>query len=68
MVARLLDAVLLHPLVTFFVLAYSFSWGTFALLGGPFVFPFGPFLAALFTASVTRGKAGLKEWLGRCLR
>jgi membrane protease YdiL (CAAX protease family) len=57
-----------HPLVTFFGLAYGFSWASFALLGGPFVFIFGPFLAAPLVASVTRGKAGLKDWLSRCLR
>ncbi len=57
-----------HPLATFFVLAYSFSWGTYALLGGPFLFPFGPLFAALFVASLTRGKAGLNDLLSRSLR
>src|SRR3712207_946730 len=57
-----------HPLVTFFVLAYALSWGSYYLLSGPFLFPWGPLLAALIVASVTRGKAGLKELLSRCLR
>src|SRR5918998_1700263 len=68
MVDRLLSVVKHHPLVTFFVLAYGLSWGSYAMLGGPFLFPWGPLLAALLVASVTRGKAGLKDLLGRCLR
>ena len=68
MLARLLAVVRRHPLVTFFGLAYAISWGSFLILSGPFLFPFGPFLAAITVASLTRGKAGLKDWLRRCLR
>jgi hypothetical protein len=50
------------------VLAYGFSWGTYYILGGPFLFPFGPFLAALIMASVTGGLGGLKDLASRCLR
>jgi hypothetical protein len=57
-----------HPLATFFGLAYAFSWSTYFILGTPFLFPDGPFIAALIMASVTRGRGGLKEWLSRCLR
>jgi hypothetical protein len=57
-----------HSLLTFFVLAYGISWGTFFILGGPFLFPFGPFLAALIMASVTGGLGGLKDLASRCLR
>ena len=56
-----------HPLVTFFALAYVISWGTFFALGGPFLFPFGPFLAALITASISEGWGGLKDLARRCL-
>jgi membrane protease YdiL (CAAX protease family) len=57
-----------HPLMTFFGLAYGFSWSTYVLLGGPVVFPYGPLLAALVVASVTRGKDGLHDLLSRCVR
>jgi uncharacterized protein len=57
-----------HPLATFFGLAYAFSWSSYFILGAPFLFPFGPFIAALIVASVTRGRGGLKDLLSRCLR
>ena len=61
-----------HPLMTFFVLAYGLSWGNYALPriwpNFPFLFPYGPLLAALIVASVTQGTDGLKNLLGRCLR
>jgi membrane protease YdiL (CAAX protease family) len=54
-----------HSLVLFFVLAYGISWGTFFMLGGPFVFPLGALLAAFIVASLT---GGLKDLLSRILR
>jgi membrane protease YdiL (CAAX protease family) len=57
-----------HPLVTFFGLAYGLSWGSYAILSGPLLFIFGPLLAALIVASVTRGKDGLRDVLRRSLR
>ncbi len=57
-----------HSLVTFFALAFGLSWGSFYILSGPGLFPFGSILAALIVASVTRGREGLKDLLGRCLR
>jgi CAAX protease family protein len=61
-----------HSLVTFFVLAYGLSWGNYVLSATwpnfPFLFPFGPFVAALIVASVTRRREGLKDLLSRCLR
>ena len=61
-----------YPLVAFFVLAYFLSWGNYFLSrtspNFPFVFPFGPLLAAIIMASVTRGMDGLKDLLSRCVR
>jgi membrane protease YdiL (CAAX protease family) len=58
-----------HPLVTFFVLAYTFSWlpwllGSLAPASRPFVlYPFlssGPLLAALIVIPIAQGRAGLR--------
>ena len=57
-----------HPIVTFFALAYTFSWlpwvlGTLIPASRPFVlYPFlggGPLLAALVVIPLTQGGAGL---------
>src|SRR4051794_12512981 len=61
-----------HPLITFFVLAYGISY-SFYLLSAiwpdiPFFYPFGSIIAALIVASITRGLAGLKDFVSRCLR
>lgn len=55
------------PLITFFGLAYGFSWGSYAVLSSPFLFPWGPWFAALIVASATLGRTGLKDLLRRCL-
>jgi membrane protease YdiL (CAAX protease family) len=57
-----------HSLVTFFALAIAISWGSYYILSGPFLFPFGSILAALIVASVTAGRNGLKDLASRCLR
>lgn len=57
-----------HSLLTFFALAFGLSWGSFYVLSGPSLFPFGSILAALIVANVTHGGAGLKDLLSRCLR
>ncbi len=57
-----------HSLVTFFVLAIVISWGSYYILSGPFLFPFGSILAALIVASVTGGRTGLKDLASRCLQ
>jgi hypothetical protein len=60
-----------HPRVTFFVLAYGLSWGNYILSMNwpivPFLFPYGPMLAALIVAGITKGRNGLKDILRRCL-
>lgn len=55
------------PLIAFFGLSYGFSWGSYAILSGPFLFPWGPWFAALIVAIATLGRAGLKDLLRRCL-
>ena len=66
-----------HPIVTFFVLAYAFSWlpwvlGTLVPASRPFVlYPFlgsGPLLAALIVIPITRGRAGLRAWAASLLK
>lgn len=61
-----------HALIAFFVLAYALSWGNFMLSATrpniPFLFPYGPLLAALIIAGVTCGSDGLRDILMRCLR
>src|SRR5690349_15979021 len=66
-----------HPIVMFFVLAYTFSWlpwvlGTLVPASRPFVlYPFasvGPLLAALIVLPITQGRAGLRAWAASLLR
>jgi hypothetical protein len=61
-----------HPLVLFFVLAYSLSWGNYILSANlpnfPFFFPYGPLVAAIIIASISGGLDGLKDLAIRCLR
>ena len=66
--SKLLSMMKQQPLVTFFILAYGLSWGSYYILGGPFLFPMGSLLAAIIVASITQGRAGLKDLLSRCLR
>jgi membrane protease YdiL (CAAX protease family) len=56
-----------HPLVTFFVLAYAFSWWPWLLSGVP-LFPWGPMVAALILTAVINGRAGLKALLSRVVQ
>jgi membrane protease YdiL (CAAX protease family) len=59
-------------LALFFALAFLLSWGNAALVATwaafPFLFPYGPLLAAVVVAAATRGTDGLKELASRCLR
>jgi membrane protease YdiL (CAAX protease family) len=54
-----------HPIITFFVLTYVITWSfvPFGSFGA-----FGPLLAAVITAPLTRGRAGLKELGLRIIR
>jgi membrane protease YdiL (CAAX protease family) len=66
-----------HPIVTFFVLAYTFSWlpwvlGTLAPATRPFLpYPFlasGPLLAALVVIPISQGRTGLRALGARMLK
>jgi membrane protease YdiL (CAAX protease family) len=66
-----------HPIVTFFVLAYTFAWlpwvlGTLVPASRPFVlYPFlgsGPLLAALIVIPISQGRAGLRALGARMLK
>jgi uncharacterized protein len=54
-----------HPLITFFVLAYAFSW--WPLPFGGFL-PLGPLVGALIVLAITEGRAGLRELGSRMIR
>ena len=62
-----------HPLITFFVLAYAFSWWPWLLsadanpIGSP-LFPLGPMVAALILTAVINGLAGLKALLAKVVQ
>jgi len=70
-----------HPLVTYFVLAYGFSWAVHiplalsahGLLAAPlppgphFAGAYGPALAAFAVTGITLGAPGLRDLLGRIL-
>jgi uncharacterized protein len=57
------------PLVSFFALAYLFSWWASPLhVGGFPLFPFGPDAAVLVIVSVTVGRAGVRRVLGSLTR
>ena len=61
-----------HPLISFFVLAYAFSWWPWPLyaleLSPPVSFGAGPFLAALVVLAIVRGRPGLRGLLSRMAR
>jgi uncharacterized protein len=61
-----------HPLIAFFVLAYALTWWVYPLL---LISPligffglFGPALAAIIVVTVSEGRTGLKDLLGRIVR
>jgi len=61
-----------HPLMTFFVLAFVISWlpaipYALDMFPSP-VLPTGPFLAAVITAAIVGGKAGLRSYFRRLFR
>jgi uncharacterized protein len=67
-----MSAVRRYPLITFFVLAYVFSWWPWPLyalgLVPGAIISFGPFLAALVLLALTAGKAGVVALLRRMVR
>jgi hypothetical protein len=61
------SAVRLHPIITFFVLAYAISWAFLPIESVGFL-PSGPLLAALIVIPITQGRAGLRELGSRLIR
>ena len=61
-----------HPLITFFVLAYAFSWWPWPLyalgLSPGAIVGFGPFLAAVLVLALSGGKAAVMMLLRRMVR
>jgi membrane protease YdiL (CAAX protease family) len=71
-----------HPLTTFFALAFGLTWAVWVpralhsqgLLDAQWAVDLGavwswlPAVAALLTAALTRGRAGLREWAARLVR
>ena len=58
-----------HPLVTFFILAYAFSWWPWALsIPGLPIFPLGPMVSALTLTAVINGRAGLIALLAKVVQ
>jgi uncharacterized protein len=66
------SAVRRYPLITFFVLAFVFSWWPWPLyilgLAASPVIGFGPFFAAVVVLALTGGKAGVVALLRRMVR
>jgi uncharacterized protein len=67
MMSRLAGVVRRHPIVTFFVLAYSISWGALPFESVRFL-PSGPLFAALIVIPIAYGRAGLRELGSRMIR
>jgi uncharacterized protein len=70
--AKWREAIARHQLVTFFVLAFVFSWYPWIIAlargqtSGPN--PLGPLFAALLVAGIASGRSGLRDLLGRLVR
>src|SRR5438045_2519719 len=69
---KLRDLIGRHQLITFFVLAFVFSWYPWIIAivrgrtSGPN--PLGPLVAALIVTALAEGRAGLRTLLGRLVR
>ena len=72
LVARSAGSIRQRPLTWFFVLSCALSWwGCLLYLPGWSPIPiasFGPFLAAMVVLSVSHGRAGVRDLLGRMVR
>jgi membrane protease YdiL (CAAX protease family) len=70
--AKWREAIAHHQLITFFVLAFVFSWYPWIIAivrgrtSGPN--PLGPLIAALIVTALAEGRAGLRTWFGRIVR
>src|ERR671917_726214 len=67
MMSRLLSALRLHPIITFFVLSYAISWGGLLFESVGFL-PSGPLFAALIVIPMAYGWTGLRELGSRMIR
>ena len=56
-----------HPIITFFVLTYTISWGFLPIEAIRFMAG-GPFIAALILIPLTQGRAGLRKLASRMIR
>jgi hypothetical protein len=65
----LFSAIQSHLLITYFILAYAFSWTMVALIPVSFVFAllalFGPTLAAILVTGYEGGRSGVSKLLRR---
>jgi membrane protease YdiL (CAAX protease family) len=72
MMASVLSLLRRHPIIAFFVLAYTLSWWPWVLyaldLSPQPVAGFGPFLAALVVLAVVHGRGGVGGLLRRMVR
>lgn len=70
--AKWREAIARHELVTFFALAFVFSWYPWIIAlvqgrtSGPN--PLGPLIAAMLVAGIASGRTGLRDLLGRIVR
>lgn len=70
--AKWRDAIAAHQLITFFTLAFVFSWYPWIIAiargqtSGPN--PLGPLIAALIMSGIAEGWGGIRELLGRIVR
>lgn len=64
---RIKSLIVGHPIVTFFGLAFAFSWWP-SLIEPHGIFPLGPFIAALFMVAMIDRWNGVKVFLGRIVQ
>jgi membrane protease YdiL (CAAX protease family) len=81
-VARILDFIKRHPVLTYFALTFAISWGAILIVVGPGGIPIttdqvvvlgmatllGPSVAGILLTGLASGRAGFRELLSRLLR